>query len=84
MDQAWLDAAMARARFDVIENDPPHYGEIPDCSGVWAVAADLEACRVELRSVLEEWAEFKVRYGQTVPMVDGATYYELLVTELRE
>ena len=71
MNEAWLDAAMARAQFEVIENDPPYYGEIPDCQGVWAVAADMEGCRVELRSVLEEWAEFKVRYGQSVSVVGG-------------
>jgi predicted RNase H-like HicB family nuclease len=35
--------------------DGTYFGEIPGLRGVWANAKNLEACREELRDVLEEW-----------------------------
>jgi len=52
---SYLRAAMRRARYEIVEDDGPFYGEIPTIPGVWASAKTLEACREELESVLEGW-----------------------------
>jgi len=51
---AYIDAAMARARYKIIE-DGTYFGEIPRLQGVWANTKTLEQCRRELQEVLEDW-----------------------------
>lgn len=71
MMQAWLDAAMARAVFELIENDPPWFGSVPECPGAWAVGATEAECRGELREALESWALLGLQVGDSVPILDG-------------
>ena len=47
--------------------DGTYFGEIPGLRGVWANAKNLEACRDELRDVLEEWLLLKVHSRERVP-----------------
>ena len=63
---AYIDAAMARARYKIIE-DGTYFGEIPRLQGVWANAKTLEACRQELQEVLEDWLILKLRDGDPLP-----------------
>ena len=37
----YLDAAMKRAHYEMIEDEEPFYGEISECQGVWATGASL-------------------------------------------
>jgi predicted RNase H-like HicB family nuclease len=32
-----INAALNRAKYELIEDTDPYYGEIPDLKGVWAV-----------------------------------------------
>jgi predicted RNase H-like HicB family nuclease len=48
-----------------------YYGEVPECNGVYANAATLEACREELLAVLEEWVLFRVHQNLSLPTIDG-------------
>ena len=50
----YLDTAMRHAQIEQIE-DGTYYGSIPDFRGVWSNAPTEEACRQELREVLEGW-----------------------------
>lgn len=70
----YLDKAMAHAHFEVIE-DGTCFGSIPDFPGVWADAATEEACRDELRGVLEGWILLKIADHEPLPMVDGLTLH---------
>lgn len=36
MRERWLDAAMGWAGFEVMENELPSFGSVPDCPGAWA------------------------------------------------
>ncbi|MEH2055969.1 MAG: hypothetical protein V7K97_07360 [Nostoc sp.] len=45
--------------------------EIPECQGVWANAATLEACREDLQDALEGWIILGLRLGHTLPILDG-------------
>lgn len=51
-----MDAALARAVFEKIEDEEPYYGEIPGVQGVWATGMTLEECRCRLAQALEDWA----------------------------
>ncbi len=68
----YIQAAMRRAKYEILPEDGTFYGEIPDCAGVWANEATLEACRTELQSVLEDWILIKLRHNDSdLPVIDG-------------
>lgn len=54
------------ARYKILDGGV-YFGEIPGVQGVWADASTLEACRAELRDVLEEWVLLSVRNKKAVP-----------------
>lgn len=66
----YIQAAMRHAHYEILE-DGTYYGEIPDCPGVYASAETLEACREQLREVLEDWIVLGLRMGHTFPLIDG-------------
>jgi predicted RNase H-like HicB family nuclease len=67
----YFKAAMRHAHYEILSDDGSFYGEIPECNGVYANAASLEACRDELEEVLEEWMLFRVYNNMVIPIVDG-------------
>ncbi len=75
----YLQAALGRARYEVLEDEASFYGEIPDCQGVYATAVTLEGCREELAEVLEEWVLLRVSRNLPLPVLDGV---ELKVREV--
>ena len=56
----FLDKNLRAARYKILK-DRTYWGDIPGRRGVWANARSLEACRKELREVLENWLLLKVR-----------------------
>jgi predicted RNase H-like HicB family nuclease len=67
----YIQAAMHRAKYEILPDDGTFYSEIPGFDGVYANAATLEACREELEEVLEEWILFRVSRNLPLPAVDG-------------
>ncbi len=62
---------MARATYEILEDDKTYYGEIPGVQGVWANEASLELCREELESALEDWLLYGLHNGLPIPVLDG-------------
>jgi predicted RNase H-like HicB family nuclease len=75
----YLQGAVRRARYEVIEDDGTFYGAIPGLDGVWGNAPAMEACRQELESVLQEWLLFRLSRQLPIPPLDGI---ELTVREV--
>ncbi len=67
----YVEAAMKRAKYKILDDDEGFFGEIPGFRGVWSNAPTLEACRDELREVLESWMLVRVRLGLDLPVVKG-------------
>ena len=65
----YLQAAMQKAKYEILENNEGFYGEIPGFEGVWANAKNLEDCRGELADALETWLLFRISRGLKVPNV---------------
>ncbi|MFO7773066.1 MAG: type II toxin-antitoxin system HicB family antitoxin [Dehalococcoidia bacterium] len=74
----YIDAAMGKAKYEILCDDNTFYGYIPGFDGVYANAEDLEACRRELKEVLEEWIMLGISRHVALPAVDGI---ELVVEE---
>ncbi len=66
----YIQAAMSKATYEILP-DGTIYGEIQGIQGVYASAPTLEACREELRQVLEGWVILGLRLGHPLPVVDG-------------
>ena len=66
----YIQSAMRLAQYEILE-DKQYYGEIPGFDGVWAQAPNLESCREELQSALEDWLILGLRMGHKLPVVNG-------------
>ncbi|MCY2994941.1 MAG: type II toxin-antitoxin system HicB family antitoxin [Planctomycetota bacterium] len=65
----YLDLAMQRAVYEVIEDEGTYYGEISGLQGVWARHVTLEGCRCELREALSDWIALRLRLGLEIPVL---------------
>ena len=74
----YIEAAMKKAKYEILSDDNTFYGYIPRFDGVYANAEDLETCRNELKEVLEEWIMLGISRHLPLPIVDGI---KLLVEE---
>ena len=61
----YLAKKLKQARYKLLE-DRSYFGEIPGLKGVWASAKNLEDCRAELQSALEDWLLFKLKDGDAI------------------
>lgn len=55
MISQYLQAALERAHYEIIDNEEPYYGEVSELPGVWATGKTLEECRKNLAEVIEGW-----------------------------
>lgn len=67
----YINVAMQKAHYEILPDNEGYFGKIEGLQGVWANASTLEACREELREVLEEWILLGIKLGHTIPVVDG-------------
>jgi len=63
----YIEAAMQHATYELLPESREVYGHIPGLDGVWATAESEEACRAELREVLEEWIALGLLHGHEFP-----------------
>ncbi|MEX2599581.1 MAG: type II toxin-antitoxin system HicB family antitoxin [Dehalococcoidia bacterium] len=67
----YIQAALRQAKYEILPEDNEYYGEVPALQGVWATGDTLEACREELREVIEDWLLISFSKGLPVPVIDG-------------
>ena len=69
----YINTALSRAHYEIIEDEEPYYGEVPGLDGVWATGHTLEACRENLAAAVEDWLLFSIARGLSVPALGNAT-----------
>jgi len=67
----YIEEALKRARYEIIEDEEKYYGEVPELKGVWAQGKTLEECRRNLAEVIEGWVLIHLRKGLEIPSVGG-------------
>ena len=65
---AYIEAAMHKATYEILQEDGSFYGEISACNGVFANAGTLEACRDQLKEVLEDWISLRLHKRLALPV----------------
>jgi predicted RNase H-like HicB family nuclease len=63
----YIEAALARANYEIIQDEEPYYGEVPNLKGVWATGKTLEECRKKLAEVIEGWIIIRLKKGLPIP-----------------
>jgi predicted RNase H-like HicB family nuclease len=67
----YINAAMSKAIFEIIEDEEPYYGEIPELKGVWASGKTMEECKENLRMVIEDWIALSLKLNLPIPPIEG-------------
>lgn len=70
MFSKYVDAAMHHAAYALLD-DGTFFGEVPELDGVWANAPTLEACRDELKEVIEGWLMLGIAMHHDIRTIDG-------------
>ena len=63
----YIQAALERAHYEIIEDEEPFYGEVSPLRGVWATGKTLEECRRNLANAIEDWLLFSIARGLPIP-----------------
>lgn len=71
MISEYIKAALKNAHYEIIEDEEPYYGEIPELKGVWATGKTLEECRDNLSENLEGWILVRNSQGMNIPEING-------------
>jgi predicted RNase H-like HicB family nuclease len=69
----YVEAAMARAHYEIVDDDRTFFAEIPGFEGLWANASTLEECRKELRETLEDWLLVSLKLNKPIPPIANLT-----------
>ncbi|MDQ2783829.1 MAG: type II toxin-antitoxin system HicB family antitoxin [Chloroflexota bacterium] len=66
----YINAIMRHATYELLD-DGAYYGHIAtaNLAGLWANEQTLEACRNELKSVIEDWLIFALECHRTIPVI---------------
>ncbi|NQE52104.1 hypothetical protein C5S29_00825 [ANME-1 cluster archaeon GoMg3.2] len=65
----YIEAALSKAKYEMIEDEEPYYGEVPELEGVWAIGKTLEECRKNLVEVIDGWILVRLRKGLPIPPI---------------
>jgi len=74
---SYIEQAMEKAVYEIIQSEGTYWGEIPGLQGVWASGKTLEECRQDLKEVIEVWIIVRLRKGLPIPELDGHQIEEL-------
>ena len=65
----YIEAALKKAHYEIIDDKEPFYGEIPGFKGIWATGKTLEECRKNLKEVLEGWILLSIQKKLRLPKI---------------
>ena len=73
----YIEAALSRAKYEIIEDEESYYGEVPELEGVWATGKTLEECRHNLAEVIDGWLVVRLKRGLLIPSIGEYRVEEL-------
>ena len=73
----YIGEALKRARYEIIHDDEPYYGEVKELKGVWATGKTLEECRNNIKNVIEGWLLLSIKKGLPIPKLGNFEIKEI-------
>ena len=65
----YIESALEKAKYEIIDDTLPFYGEVPVLKGVWAQGKTLEECRNNLKDVIEGWIIIRLEKHLSIPTI---------------
>ena len=65
----YIEKALEHAHYEIIEDEEPFYGEVPELPGVYATGKTLEECRSNLKDVIEGWIIVSIKQNIPIPEI---------------
>jgi len=78
----YIEEALKRTKYEIINDEEPYYGEVPELKGVWANGKTLEECRKKLKEVIEGWLILSIKKGLSIPELDGITVEDVKMVRM--
>lgn len=75
----YINAALEKAKYEIIKDEEPYYGKVPGLKGVWASGKTLEECRRNLAETIEEWIIIRLKKGLPIPRIGNMNFKEPMV-----
>ena len=69
MIREYIEAALKSARYEIIRDEEPYYGEVAALQGVWATGKTLEECRQRLAETIDGWLLIRLSRGLSIPEI---------------
>jgi predicted RNase H-like HicB family nuclease len=63
----YIEAALNRANYEIMDDEEPYYEEARELEGVWATGKTLEECRHNLAEVIDGWLVVRLKGGLPIP-----------------
>ena len=82
MIKEYIEAALERAKYEIIDDEEPYYGEVPGLDGVWAAGKTLEDCRRNLSEIIDGWLIVRLKRGLDIPTIGGRKIEDLKRIEI--
>ena len=73
----YIEEALKKAHYELIDDEEPYYGEVKELKGVWATGRTLEECRNSLKEVIEGWIVVSVKKGLPIPKLGNIEIKEI-------
>ena len=70
MFSQYVEAGLRRAKYETLENGT-YMATVDDLRGVIATGEAIQACRMDLIEVIEEWITIRLQRGLDIPALDG-------------
>jgi len=67
----YVQAALDKAKYEIIRDEEPYYGKVPGLDGVWSTGKTLEECRKNLAEVIDGWIVVRLRKELPIPPIAG-------------
>ena len=73
----YVEEALQRAHYEIIDDEEPYYGEVKELQGIWASGKSLEECRKHLKDVIEGWLLVSIKNNKMIPELGNARIQEI-------
>lgn len=67
MISEYIQEALNHAKYEIIHDEEPFYGEVSELQGVYATGNSLEECRTQLKEVIEGWIILSLQKHLPIP-----------------
>jgi len=78
----YIEETLKRAKYEIIDDEEPYYGEVPELKGVWVNGKTLEECREKFKEVIEGWLILNKKKGLSIPELNGITVEDVKMVRM--